>query len=256
MKYILLSLVFSSLIGCASFKDKYEHDKVAKVHRVAILSFEIIQEQPTDNIGISAFTKGAKSSITRTGQTPELKDMAKKVYTDLQAQLNHGLAKPFVSAEKIIDTPAYKEVYQQKMTGLKHQTMGSKKSENIWVDGILDQVNFRKLTFAEKVKLAKSVGADAFVEYLAYQTIDQPYMSIGHLSGNASFQFTTRSNLLMYSIDSEEPIWQNQNLDGQESRSSKDLEGQTVLQKLSTIGFESARSSIHRFGESLASYKR
>ena len=51
----------------------------------------------------------------------------------------------------------------------------------------------------------------------------------------------------VFGFDSEEPLWRVQNIDGEKSKSSKDLKGKkSVLEKLSIIGYESSKSSIDK----------
>lgn len=70
--------------------------------------------------------------------------------------------------------------------------------------------------------------------------------------GAADFALKTRSNITMYNLRSETPIWRIQNVDGEKSRSSSELEkSMRQMKKLSVIGVESAKNSINQLIKSL-----
>lgn len=238
---ILASLLFF-ITSCAAFKPFLDKERASKVKRVAIISFEVQQKQPKDAFMISKLGE----TSARRGDSKELREMSQKMYDFLRDRVMKKTGWKVASRNNFLNDEKYKNLYQKKMTGLKRVSMTSENTEIVHVTGILDNANYRSLSFAEKVSLAKSVGANAFAEYIAYQEIHQGY-SLGNLTGEASFQMTNRSNLMVFGFDSEEPLWRVQNIDGEKSKSSKDLKGKkSVLEKLSIIGYESSKSSIDK----------
>lgn len=241
---IFITVVFSFMLAaCGSLGSKYNKGEIQKVKRVAVLSFTIYQDKPTDNLGLGALTKGISSDST-SENSPEMKSLAKAVYADLSKSLQKGLNKKVYPLKNVRGNSKYAQLYKEKMGG--GFKMGGYHGDNVelvFVEGILDQTNFQGLPFAKKVEMAKSVGADAFIEFNASQKKEQSFMSLGHLTGSGDFAFKTRSNITMYSIYSEEPIWRVQNVDGEVSRNSKKVKG-TQMEKLALIGRESAQSSI------------
>lgn len=222
---------------------KLEDQQRQKINKVAILSFSLSQQQPADNLGIGAFTKSA-SGQTVDAESSELKELTKTVYDQLENGLEKALGKDVVDRESVVSNTAYKNMFKDKMTGIRASAMPIKGTEFLYVDGIIDQANFQGLPFAEKVKLAKSVGADAFVEFNGYQSISQGW-GLANAFGGGDFQLTTRSNITMYSIHSDEPIWRSQNIDGEKSKNSSEIKEGSQLKKLKLIGVESAQSSIN-----------
>ncbi|MCB0378030.1 MAG: hypothetical protein KDD33_06020 [Bdellovibrionales bacterium] len=240
-KNILMSSALVFLCSCAAFAPKLDKERAKQVRKVAILSFEIIQAQPKDALGLSQI-----GSMERRSDSKPFKDMAEAIYKDLSKAIQTSTGWEAIGLSQLRNSDRYAKLYQQKMTGLRMTSIVPENSEIVFVNGVLDNANFRRLDFKDKVALAKSVGADAFAEYVGFQRIDQGF-SIGNLVGEAEFSFITRSNLMVYGFDSEEPVWRIQNIDGPSSEKSGTLPKEVkILGRLSTLGRESAKNSIEK----------
>lgn len=241
---ILMLLSFSFYIAsCGSMGKKIEKERIAKVKRVAIISFEVVQDQPADNLGLGALTKGSRGEVTD-ANSQELQAFAKDTYNKLVMGVQDALKVKVISYKQVSTNKSYKSFYNKKMSGLRPTTfMGSANVEIIHAKGILDRAAFQALPHNEKVKLVKDIGADAFIEYSAFQDIKQGW-GLGNLVGKGSFSFTTKSSLVMYDLNSDEPILRVQNINGIKSRSSSEIKTGSQISKLAIIGKESARTSL------------
>lgn len=240
MKNLALSLCLLALVSSCASK-KYNPTQIEKVRRVAILSFVVYQDKPKDSLGLGSLTKGAKNGNSES--SPEMKQLAQNTYSYLAQALSKKIGKEVLPLKTVKSDAEYRQFYKKKMEGFRLGGYQGDKVEMVFVDGIVDQYNFQGMDYEKKVAVAKSVNADAFVEFHAFQQIDQSW-GFGNLTGNADFAFQTRSNLTMFNLTSEEPILRVQNIDGQKSRNSKELTSGTQMKKLSIIGLESAKSSI------------
>ncbi len=240
-----LNLVGSALFaamflgGCASLGPKLDSPRMAKVKKVVVLSFEIQQQHPADNLGVGAL-KGERAA-----DSPELKAMAKDTYSLLTLELSRTLGKSVIGYEGLKSQSSYKGIYHDKMEGVSRKTfMGNSKYEVVFADGILDDANGRMLSHEQKVQLAKSVGADAYATFVIIHAIQQSSYSLGHIFGGGDFSYVARSNLQVYDFSSPEPIWRIQNVDGEESPKASSLGEIAKLEKISRLGKESSMTSL------------
>jgi len=230
------------LTGCASMKTKFEADKAAKIKKVALLSVEIIQQQPKDALG---FAKAGELKQGRMVESADFKQMSRNVFNEISRELEQKTGWDVIALDTMANNSSYRSIYDKMESGLRQVTMTAQGSEVVPVPAVLGNASFRKMSHADKMKLARELGADAYAEFSVIQDIDQGF-SIGNLTGDAAFAFTSRSNLRMFTAESEEPMWQIQNVDGDKSQDSDTLEGASKVQKLARIGEISALSSIKK----------
>lgn len=236
----LLLFTFLNSLGCAGVK--FDEARAKRVKRMAIISFEIQQARPTDNLGIARAGE-LKNGVP--GDSPELQAMAKNIFSDLNTQLKKKTGWNTLTFDEISANRKYESKVKQAMEGARLTSMVADGYELISLHGLLDIYAFRKLNYDQQVKLAKDLGVDAFAEVTIYQAKDQSWMSLGHLSGDAAFSYRTRMNLWVYGLDSPEPIWRIQNVDGEMSPDSDTLPKQTSrLERRAQIGQLSAKSAV------------
>lgn len=240
MKFLILPL-FAATAGCASLGTKFDAQKAKGVKRVALLSVEILQEQPKDALG---FAKAGELKHGRMAESDDLRAMSTNVFREVAGQLKSKTGWDVVELDTMVGHPAYRALHQKMETGLRTVTMTGKDTEIVPVPGVLSNASFRKLSHGEKLKLARAMGADAYAEFVVIQDIHQGF-SIGNLTGDAAFSFTSRAGLRMFTAASEEPVWQIQNVEGEKSPDSETVEGPKAV-KLARIGELSAQSSIRK----------
>jgi hypothetical protein len=242
MRFLIVAFCLASL-GCSSLGAKYDEVRAKDVKRVAILALEIQQQQPKDSLGVF---KVQEFKNGRPGDSKELKAMAKDIYAEFSAELTKKTGWKVVPYKEVIANAPYADLVKTKMEGMRATSMTDGHSEIIFPDAMLDSFAFRKLSPQEKMAMAKKMGANAYAELILYQSIDQGW-SVGNLSGNARFAFSTRSNLTVFAGDTDEPVWRQQNVDGEVSRKSDELDDSTPrMQKIALIGKESAKSSLEK----------
>jgi hypothetical protein len=235
-----LAAVFQ-LSGCSSLTRKYDAARAGQVKKIVVLSFEIQQEQPKDALGLS---KLGELKEGRRGDRPEFQAMATNVYNTLLAELTRKTKWNTVSLKELTSNAAYAKRVTDSTTGFHQVSMTNQNAEIVNVNSVLNNVAYRKMSYQEKVNLAKAYGADAFAEILIPEQIDQGY-SFGNLTGNAPFKFTGRANLIVHGLNSEEPLWQIQNVDGQETQRSDKLPGDLdQFHRLAKLGEDAANSAI------------
>lgn len=241
-KMVLVS-VFLGLTACTSMSHKKDVAQIAKVKKVAIVSFVLEQEQQADNLGLGAL-KSMKDGMVGFMERPQIQKMSRSVYSSLAGHLERVTGKKVLPLKAVINNKVYAQFYRKKMGGkLKTGAFkGSGNKETVYLNGVLNMLHFRKLTQAEKMQLTKALGVDAIVEYYGIQSIEQGW-GLGNIMGSGKFAFKTRSNIRMFNRRSDDPILQIQNVDGPKSRSSEDIDGDKY-KKLAVLGKESADASI------------
>jgi hypothetical protein len=227
--------------GCAGMGTKLDAQRAKGVKTVAVIGYEVQQQQPTDNFGFNSLTNTLNNGGIE--NSPAFQKMALNIYKDLSTQVTAKTGWKVLSYEQLSTNPSYAPFTAAKMSGLRSTSMVGKNTQLIPLKGVLDVAAFRSLNPAQKAEFAKDLGVDAIAVYTIIQTIDQPWLSVGHVNGTASFEYTSRSNLVVYTADSPEPIWQIQNVDGLKT-SSKNTPEAPQLDKIATVGFQSAQSSI------------
>lgn len=241
MKSVLI-LFMITLASCAAFKPKLDSQRAKEVKKLAIIGFEIHQQQPTDNLGLNALKDAMDNNGTQ--NSPEYQKMAKSIYSELRSMVESKTHWHVLSYDQVAMNKAYATYTISKMEGARSTNLTGSHSELIHLQGLLDVYAFRKMSQAQRVELAKALGVDAVAEFTLVQQIDQPWLSIGHITGNGSFEYQSRSNLMVYAQSSEEPVWQIQNISGDSVSSKGYPEEMEKLEKVSKVGVVSAQSSI------------
>lgn len=233
--------------GCATAR--FDAEKTHSVKRLAILAIEIQQQQPKDALGI----KKMKEFKTRIGDSAELQEMAKNVYTDFSSQIERKTGWKVLSLNVMQSNPVYAQKVKSAMEGARLTSMPAGENyEIVALKGELDAFAFRKMSHEERAKLARALGVDAFAYLQIYMPIDQGW-SIGNISGDARFSFQARSNMDVYDLQSDKPIWRIQNVDGEATAKSDTLDKSLpVRARLARLGQQAASSSISKL---LSSYK-
>jgi hypothetical protein len=242
---LFLSMVM--LVSCAALKPKLDAQRAQGVKKVAIIGFEIHQQQPTDNFGLNALKDAVSNNGTQ--NSPEYQRMAKSIYSELREGIKGKTRWEVLTFDQLNQNKFYRTMVKSKMEGPRSTNLTGERMELINLHGILDVYAFRKLSAGEKASLAKELGVDAVAEFTLSQQIDQPWLSVGHITGNGSFEYQSRSNLIVYTPSSEEPVWQIQNISGESVSSKSYPEEMEKLEKVSKVGTVSAQSSIKNLVE-------
>lgn len=247
MKSVMTLIVMGAIAltsGCASMGSKLDAARAKKIRKVAILGVEVHQKKPTDNLGVSGFSqiKGG-----RPADSVELQGMVKNIIAKAESEVGTATGWKVVPVAQIMANPTYAKKVEKEMSGLHHTAFMGDNTELVIAKGMLDVTNLRRMKYDEQVAMAKALGVDGFAELIIYETIDQSWMSIGHAFGGGSFTYTARSNLRVFGLDNEEPVWSALNVDGDKTRNSEELgEKATKLQRLATIGQEAAETSLKK----------
>ena len=247
MRFYGLLTVLCFVLGlsaCSSIGHKFDEERAKRVQKVVVLSFEIQQDQPRDSLGFTKFTELKEG---RLGDSAEFQNMAQQIYTDLLSQIERKTGWKGVGVAALAADKNYQEKVIASTTGLHQVSMtGNSSVELINVKTVLNNIAYRKMSFDEKAKMAREVGADAFADFVLYESIDQGSgLSIGNLTGNTPFMFTARSNLTVYGLDNEDPLWRIQNVDGAKTLRSDSLPPEMGrVARLAKLGKEAAVSSI------------
>lgn len=250
LQNVQLTAIFMAIAlgGCATAR--FDAEKNHQVKKLAILGIEIQQQQPTDNLGIKKLM--SLKEMKRVGDTDELQEMSKNIFNDIAGQIQKKTGWTVVSHEKMLSNPEYSAKVNQKMSGARLTSMTGQGYEIVTVKGELDAYAFKALTHEERAKLARALGADAFAIVTIYEQIDQPWLSLGHISGDAEFTFWARSNMDVYGLQSDEPIWRTQNVDGDKTVKSTALPNLPVRGRIAKLGKDAAAVS---FAKLVDSYK-
>src|SRR4051812_17646820 len=98
MTIALSVIACSAIIGCSTISRKYDEPRASKISKVAILSFEILQEQPKDALGIA---KLGELKSGRPADMPEMQTMAANTYNELALELGKRTGWKVVSLKEL-----------------------------------------------------------------------------------------------------------------------------------------------------------
>lgn len=243
----LISLFLLTLCSCAGMGQKIDADRAKAVRKVAIVAIEVHQVRPTDNLG---FSKLHELSDGPESESKEMQAMAKNLSIKFANKLEAKTKWKVIKMEDLVNNSEYKKKVAALMSGPRSVLMTSSNTEVIYPKNTLDVLAFRKMSIEEKKQLAKSLGVDALAEVLLANNIDQSMYSLGHITGDAAFTYTGRANLQVYDLNSDDPVWRSQNIDGMETPSSDTLaKNMSKLEKLSRLGEEASTSAISKLME-------
>jgi len=233
--------------ACASVTPKLDAERAKNVRKVAIVAFELQQKKATDNLGLGKL-KSLKEG--EDGSSKEMVTMATNVLNQFAGQLQKKTNWNVMPIKDMIANPEYKQTLSAKMSGLHAISTASDKMDSVYPVGVLNVAVFRQLSLEERAKLAKALGVDAVIELSIVNSMDQSMYSFGHLTGDADFALTARANVLVYGMQSEDPIWL-QYVTGETTQKSDSLpESLSKREKMSRLGEEASQSAIRKLIDS------
>ncbi len=242
-------LCTTGLIGCSSLSHKFDADRAKQIKRVAVVAIEIHQQRPADNLGLG---KIKELSEGQSSQNDGFQTMTQKTAEYFILQLRRQSRWEVLSVDQVKNHPAYKQTVAQYMSGARTVMIGAENSERIYMNNFLDIMAFRKMSVSERDQLAKALGVDAIAELMISQSMKQSMFSLGHISGDGAFSLIARANLQLFGLNSEEPVWRSQNVDGEMSRNSDDLpEKMSKTARLAALGEEASMSAVSKVVETL-----
>jgi hypothetical protein len=244
---LLMSTAF--ITSCASLGGHFDPARAQNVKKVAVVGFEILQSMPTDNMGIGKMLdykehSGVNNSVA-------IQTMAKGTYEDFAMKLGKTTKWKVLSFDDLVKNKTYATKVETAMSGVREISMGAMQQgkELITAKGMLDVTAFRKMKPEERTALAKALGVDAVAELVVIQTIDQPMFALGHVSGDASFDYKTRLNFTVFEPAVDAPVWRIQNVDGEKFSSKSMPEGTIRIDKISKVSLLAAQSASTKLVE-------
>lgn len=248
IRFFLLSIFILALSSCSSFGNKFDAARAKKIHKVAIVAIEIHQQKAADNFKIGAIMQLKDGNP---GDSPELQNMARKIFDNLATQLQKKTGWQVLSIDQMVSNSEYKKKYDKDMTGARRVLTTSDDMETIYPKQILDVMSFRKMSLEERAAMAKSLGVDAVAEVIVTNSIEQSMYSLGHIMGHGDFSFVGHASLQIFDFKSEDPIWRSQNMTGEKTKSSEAFSANSSkLEKLSRLGEEASVSAIQKLVQS------
>jgi hypothetical protein len=242
IKNVLFILITAGLFGCAGMTQKLDANRAKSVRKLAIFAVEVHQQQPTDNLGL-----GAIKSISegKDSDSVELQSMAFKVANNFASEIQKKTKWQIIPIKDVAANVDYKAKFTAANSGLHMVSMTGNSMVVINAQGLLDVTQFRKMSIPERAKLAKSLGVDAVAEITIVNTLDESMFSIGHLTGDGAYAMTSRANLQVYDLNSEDPLWVSQNVDGEPTAKSDELPANlSKRERLAKLGEQAAGSAV------------
>lgn len=244
LKMGLVLLSTTIFFGCSSMTQKLDANRAKSVRKLAIFAVDIHQQQPTDNLGLGAF-KSLKEG--KDSDSVELLGMATKVTSHFAAEIRKKTNWQIVPIKDVTNNPDYKAKFTSATSGLHMTSMTGKGMTVVNVEGLLDVAQFRKMSIPERAKLAKALGVDAVAEITIVNSLEESMYSIGHLTGDGAYAMTSRANLQVYDLISEDPLWVSQNVEGETTGKSDELPaGLSKRERLAKMGEQAASSAVQK----------
>lgn len=241
-KTALLIAITTSLTACAGMGGHFDAERAPKVKTVAIIGYEILQEMPSDTMGIAKISDAKDHGGIE--NSPQLQLAVKNAYNDLALKLGKNAGWQVMNYEDITTNKTYAMTVKDKMSGIRSVNMMgvTGKHKLVVAKNMLDVTAFRKMKLEDRAAMAKALHVDAVAELMVIQTISEGF-SMGLVSGDGPFDYTTRINFAVFEPTNDTPVWRVNNVDGQKT-SSKALPKETIrIEKIAKTTLTAAQSA-------------
>ncbi len=243
LQVFFLALIWLAVSGCSTTELDRAKDRMKPITRLAVVSFEILQDQPpgTNKLnGARAF--GILSSFS---SREEIQAMARHSYAKLVQELRRKLNKDVLSLKEVLKNPFFQSLYVEKIGQFDQRTVIRNGVEIVSVKGMFDEILFRNLSTYERQQLAAHLGVDGFIEFMAFQKIERG-VNLKSKPNGFGFRYKTHSKIKVYDVQTLNPVLILESDKGPLSRLSSSVDGVSPREGLSKVSSESVVDSIER----------
>lgn len=205
-----LSLTSLSLLlagACASGPVR-NPEALAKVKRVGIVGFELVQQQPKDlefSIGGSSddsFDNMPKPKI------PVASNHAADVYNEIRSALSKDLKWSVVDKDLIAKSTPYAAIAKEQTSGIRSLPPVGAQFDVFAAKGIMDYWAWYKLDAAKRAEIASSLKVDALLLVRATSTLKESF-SLKKLVGGGNFHPQVEYDFALVAPNGTDVIWSN-----------------------------------------------
>jgi hypothetical protein len=239
-----------ALSACSTMK--VEPDRVATVKKVAIVGFDVNQQNPVSKgdlfkvltkqkVGTEATVKGRAEAVH-----------VEKMYAALRQKLEKENHWKILTQEQVVKNPAYQELFKAKTEGWQNRPIAGDDYSLMQAPGVLDTFALYT-TPPEKLKaLQEALGVDALL-IVGVKVMLNLDSALGAMVGQGKFNPLAITSLQMKDGRTNDRIWFDSNAKGQPVQNDeKNFMGMADQDKLNQMAVLAAESS---YDQLLVNYK-
>jgi len=242
---ILVSvIVFSVFCGCASLTHHRNEARLAKVRKIAVVGFSVVQPAPA-SIGFN-LNRGQLERMEGGDFIPKRGESINEMYDSLAASFAGNVAWQVVPASLMKRNTAFQHAFERTMKGWQNKMPVGSGRQQFLVDGIMDNEGLRILGKSGRNELLTGLGVDGLVTAQVDVFLNgTAILGVGNRYPQARVSFR------LYTQDSDSPDWFEGNLQGEIAKSSVGATAFFDEAMLNKLALESARTAFAQIGKRL-----
>lgn len=202
------------ILGACATGPRVKPLELAKVKSVAIVGFELVQQQPKDlDLSVGGGGDDRIPGMPPMAKLPVSSTHANDVYDVVRKTCAEDLAWKVADAQSLRKNFTYQGTYQEQSTGLRSLPPTPQGFDVFSVEGVMDWWAWEKLSGDERRKLIAALKTDAVLVVRARSQLKEGF-SFKKLYGGGNFQPQVSYELKLYGADGEDVLWSDPHIQG------------------------------------------
>jgi hypothetical protein len=238
--FIVLSFAFLS-VGCGSLSHKKDDAALARVKKVAVVSFTA--DQPASaTIGLNVLT-GNAAAESGGSIIPQHSRSVNQMLYELQNTFSKNMHWSVMDQKTMVTNKGYEMAYHKSMDGIQMKNPPGKGLNRYIVENTMDYDCPRILGQAGREQLMNDLGVDGIITAFV-KTLNSGFSVMGVGARHPQSYVT----FAMYVRGVENPVWFEGSLEGEKSKESVGATGFTDEDATQRLALESARTAYAKIG--------
>jgi hypothetical protein len=214
MRAPALYLSALALLGACAMGPQVKPEALAKVKSVALVGFELVQQQPKDlEISLGGSSDAGMPAMMPMSKIPVATKHAESVYDVVRNTCQKDLGWAVRDAESLRKDATYQNAFKKQTTGLRSLPPVPTDSDVFSVAGVMDWWAWEKMSPLDRRSALATLKTDAVLVVRARSQLKEGF-SFKKLYGGGNFQPQVSYELKLYGADGEDVIWSDFNVQG------------------------------------------
>ncbi len=212
-KFLAITSIFA--LGACSTGPKVNSEALAKVKTIAIVGFEVVQQQPKD----LEFSIGGSSSSDELDRMPMSKNPvtakhATQIYEVIRKTLKKDMSWQVADVEMLRKNSQYSEVTKEQTSGWRSLPPVGAQFDVFSNAGIMDYWAWEKLSTDKRKQVISDLGVETALVIRARSTLKESF-TVKKLYGGGNYHPQVALELKLYAADGSEVIWSDHHVLGE-----------------------------------------
>jgi hypothetical protein len=195
------------LTGACATGPKVQPEKLAKVKNVAVVGFEVVQQQPAElEFSLGGSSNDGMPPPMPVSKIPVSAPHAEEVYNVLRKTCQQDMGWTMRDTEALRKNAEYQAVLKKQTSGIRSLPPVPATSDVFGVAGVMDWWAWEKATPTDRREAIKTLKTDAVLVVRARSELKEGF-SFKKLYGGGNFQPQVTYELKMYGTDGEDVFW-------------------------------------------------